>query len=799
MDWMGKPMRNRILSIALALGMLAMAFAAVPTHAAIDYTGTVKTTDNTGTAKSTFVQGENVYVNVMAKALGVLADVPIQVRLVSTTGTILTHYHVSTDTPDVGWYNTTTVGLWTGWGFTGDSTAYDVVVVYDGGGNQEIARTTIVVMNEGLTLSPDPSSLPYYPGQTVTATVVTTHTTDFFFVETLNETGAIVLNWTDQGAPTGFWSMTFQIPDTMKDGSYWMYVKDKAAPYATWYSQNFDVQKYVFSANADRDWYLPGETAKIQYETIDIASFLMETGVTVTYSAHWLNSSGNDTWSNATLSGASGVQEFTIPTDISLYEDVEITYWANESTRSAEDSVTLMFGVLTGTVAVDSANYVPGDTVVVTVNADVGGDNLPGANVAVSVLVNGTALTAYGVANLTTDQVGRVVYTFKLADSAATGSYIVKTTITKVGISTQRETVFQVDSDGYIDVRLDKEYYTSGDTITATFKAIWNNLEITLPSIGYQINTGLGLLVFSNTTETTVTAVLPAGYYGFVSIEAFAWYNEVPIMGFDSANVNLASLVLTADELSYRPGDTVTFNWQIVTSVESGTLIFEIADQNDVKVATGTPAYATSGSFEYAVPDTNAPTELNAKMWLTTSDGGYAQATMSVDILNDHELSIWVEKSKYADGAFKPGDTISVHYSIGAFVHDQLPLYKLVISMGYNPVAISVLVTEPTGEVKVKLPTDAPTATVGISADLYDGTNNAWLSGDSTAVTVNARNSGWDRSVAGMSASDFTILVLIIVMILLLIVMPFLKARMDAPKAPKSEPVPPPPEAPKSP
>jgi cytochrome c oxidase assembly protein Cox11 len=112
MDWMGKPMRNRILSIALALGMLAVAFAAVPTHAAINYTGTVKTTDNAGTAKSTFVQGENVYVNVMAKDQGVLADVNIQVRLVSTSGTVLTHFHVATDTPDVGWYNSTTVGLW---------------------------------------------------------------------------------------------------------------------------------------------------------------------------------------------------------------------------------------------------------------------------------------------------------------------------------------------------------------------------------------------------------------------------------------------------------------------------------------------------------------------------------------------------------------------------------------------------------------------------------------------------------------------------------------------------------------
>ncbi|MBU0685618.1 MAG: hypothetical protein ABIE25_05925 [Thermoplasmatota archaeon] len=796
---MGKPMRNRILSIALALGLLAMVFAAVPTNAAIDYTGSVKTTDNASTAKSTFVQGEYVYVNVMAEYRGDLANVPIQVRLVSTAGGIVWHFHASTNTPDLGWYNSTTVGLWTGSGFTGDSTAYDVVVVYDGGGNQEIARKSVVVMKEGLTLDPDPWTIPYYPGQTVTAKVVTTYTSDFFFVETQNVSGAIVMNWTDQGAPAGYWSKTFQIPTDMKDGSYTMYVKDKASPYLPWYQIDFDVQKYVFNADADRYWYLAGETAKIQYETIDIASFLMETGVTVTYSAHWLNSSGNDSWDNDTLLGASGVQEFTIPTDISLYEDVEITYWANESTRSAEDMVTLHFGILTGTVAVDETDYVPGDTVVVTVNADVGGNDLPGANVEIAVFVNGTSATSYGISNLTTDQQGRIVHTFKLADSAAKGSYIVKATISKVGVSTARETVFQVDSDGYIDVRLNKEYYTSGDTVTATFKAIWNNQVITLPTIGYEIDTGLGLLEFSSTTETTVTAELPAGYYGWVSVNAFAWYNDVPIMGYDDADVILASLVLTADKLEYRPGDAVTFSWQIVTSVASGTLIYEIVDENDVKVATGTPAYATSGSFQFAVPDMNAPTELHARMWMTTTDGGYAEASADVQLLNEYELKIWVEKSKYADGAFKPGDTVTVHYSIGAYALDQLPLYRLQIWMSYNPIGVSVLVTEPTGKVNIKMPTDTPTASVGIGASLYDGTNNVWLSDDYTAVTVNARNSGWDRSVAGMSASDFTILVLIIVMILLLIVMPFLKGRMDAPKAPKPEPVPPAPETPKTP
>jgi len=237
----------------------------------------------------------------------------------------------------------------------------------------------------------------------------------------------------------------------------------------------------------------------------------------------------------------------------------------------------------------------------------------------------------------------------------------------------------------------------------------------------------------------------------------------------------------------------------LVTSITAGTLIYEITDEDDVKVASGTPEFDTTGSFEYEVPETGAPAELNAKMWMTTSDGGYAAASAQAWIVGDYELKIWVEKSKYADGAFKPGDTVVVHYSIGAYVDDQLPLYRLNISMGYTPEDFSVLITDPSGKVKVKLPSDAPTSEVGITAWLYDGRDGNYLTQDSTAVTVNARNSGWDLSVAGMSASDFTILVLIVVMILLLIVMPYLKGRSGAPKPAKPETVPPPPEAPKSP
>ena len=54
---MGKPMKSRILGIVLALSLLAGVFAALPVKAAVDYTGSVVTTDNLGAAKNTYFFG----------------------------------------------------------------------------------------------------------------------------------------------------------------------------------------------------------------------------------------------------------------------------------------------------------------------------------------------------------------------------------------------------------------------------------------------------------------------------------------------------------------------------------------------------------------------------------------------------------------------------------------------------------------------------------------------------------------------------------------------------------------------
>ena len=793
-------MKSRILSIALALSMLAVVFAALPMSAQVDYTGSVKTTDDTGNLKDTYIQGQQVYLIVEVKYQGVWSDEPIQVRLEPTTGGWVSHFHTDSNDPADGWYNSTTAaghltlgtGAWIDPDL--DLTSY-YVVVYRDGTMEEIARTTIVVKRTGFSLDPD--NHIYYPGQAVVAKLVTTYTTTMFYVHMVNSTGVTVtnMNWTGQSATTGWWEHAFTLAADLPDDTYTMRVRDATTHAILGGAElDFDVQKYVFQVGADRDYYLPGMTANINYLTMEVSTFTQSTGVTVTFSAMWGNSSGNATWLNSTLTGSSGVQQFVIPTDIAMWQDIEIVYWANESTRTASGSVTLQFGTLDGTLTfAHMGSLMPGETVAATVDVSLGGDSLPGAAVDITVMVNATAIPAYGSVNLTSDLAGEVTHTFTLVDAATDGIYIVSAKITMVGFSTTVIGLFEVQSTGHIDVKFDKERYYGGDDIVATLTPLWNGKIVEVSNFGYGFSLDTGLLVWGNTTETTVSATIPADYYGDIDLGVEAYYNGIMIGGGSSSDVRFADITLTAQKNNYRPGDSLVFEWNIVTGVSAGTLTYEITDSNGLVVITDSPAFATTGSFSQQVPTVDAPTQYYVHMWMTTATGGYADADLTVSMLNSHELQIWVEKSGYADGTYKPGQTVKLHYSIGAYVMEPLQSYILHVSTDYNPVGMDFILTDPTGTVQFALPDDAPAAEIGIDASLIDPVTGP-VSSDSTAITVGGQLTGWDKSVAGMSAIDFSILLLLIIMILLLIVMPFLKGRMGAPKpaeAPKVEPPPP--------
>jgi len=783
-------MKSRILSIALASSLLATALVALSTSAATPYTGSVTTTDNLGAAKTLFFYGDNVYVNAEQKLDNVWYSGQITVALISTvTGNVLSHYHVTTNNPDVGWNNGSVSGwsFWTGaWGITGDLTVYDVAL-YQGNFGEELARSSITVKMTGLTLNPPPQAPPapsYYPGEEITVTYITTHTTDMFYTQIINSTGATMANWTAQIAPSGYISWPWDIASDFPDGAFVMNVRDSTTS-TIWASRNLWVQKYFFEVTSDRDDYLVGEEASIRYTVLDQASMTPFTDIVVSYSARWVNSTGNDTWENDTLTTSSGTHLFAIPSNANVSHDVEITYWANETgtTRSAMAIVTLDIENLYGAVEVDATTYTPGDMVTATVTALAGASDLPNAAVSISVEKNGTAIAAYGATGLTTDPSGVAVHSFILDPATAQGTYVVNVTISKLGFSIVRMTVFTVLWGGFLTVTLDKAYYYGGDDVQMTFRTVWNNQEITTGSVAYKVTATFGIMVTGNTSTNEASFPIPQDYSGGLTILAQTNKDGYLLQKTVNTQVHFATLVLTADADSYKQGDTIRFHFEVVTSLSSAELAYSIVDDDGVEVASGTPAFASSGAFSYDVPDQHASDSYEATMTLTSTSGAFVEASVTVDIVADYELTIWIGKSGYASGEFKPGQTLKIHYSIDTHSYAQLPVYQLIVEIAGDPMEHSFLVTESQGVIEVKIPKEGAIAFTELGVELRDPVADNHLSGSGSIVAVNSELGSWDKSVAGMSAIDFTLLVLIIIMILLLIIVPFLKGKMGGAKA----------------
>lgn len=803
-------MRSRILTIALALSLLATAFVAFPTTAAYDYTGSVATTNDTGAPKYVYIQGEQVYVNVEVRYHGELSPEEIRVRLQPAGTGWTSQFTVIANDPVDGWYNSSVAvsGLTlstTGFGISEEIVCY--VIAYERWTMTELDRTTILVKEAGFDVDPDPiyvsgfGTAGYYPGQTLDITMVTSRTTEMFYVQIVNETGTTVQNWTAQIAPAGYWHATWTIPTTLANGEYTIMVRDSTThlPWPYPYVHDFDVRSFVFDVIPERTSYLLGEVARMQVVTIDLATLGPAVGVTVSFSAHWWNASDGDQWLNSTLVGSMGVHELQIPaSDVATWWGIEIDYYATLNGRAEEAYVWLDFAQISATAYTNWWGYMPGDVVALTVEATIDGYPLPDSTVDIAVSKNGTKLDAYSVSGLMTDLDGIITYAFKLSPEAAIGTYSIEVTVSKVGSSTIAATSFYVSEWGYLSIRFDKDYYLSGETMFMTFEAYWQGQQVILDSMLVTVFTDWGLLAVGNTSTMAVSAELPTDYVGEAWVYATGYYGDMVFTTMGWTDVYGVGIVIMPNKDTFKPGDTLTFTWNVIGPVSNGTLNY-ILYGGSVYIENASPAFALTGTVTFDVPLTDPEYAYGVWISLLTDTGSYSEDEAAAYIVGDGELSVWVEKSKYADGAFKPGQTVKIQYEIFNFWTDPLPMYLLVVSCDYDPAEFYIFVTAASGVVEYTLPVDLSTGMLEIDVDLWDPTDWDQLSGDSATVMVNNRLSAWDTSIGGMAASDFLIMLLIVVMIIVLIVMPFIKGRQPKTEAPVvEEPLPPPAEPPKT-
>lgn len=791
-------MRSKILTIALALSLIVVAFAALPakTTAAVYYTGSVRTTDDVNVTKTTFVELESIYFCLQLFYYGEPASGVGGVNVWVTGGSSF----LGLTTSSSGWIVGGPLHVYN---FdTPDVKVCDVVATV---GGYEFARAQITALNERLTLEPDLDV--YYPEQSVDITLVTEHTDDFY-VQIVNETYITKENWTSQ--ETGedrYWNAVWDIPADFADGSYTMNVRHETT-HAVWFTEYFDVAKYDLEVMVSRDCVLPKEVVSISYMITNVATGLPYYGPTVEYLAQYFNASveevfnDNETNVSGTLPGSSGIFNYTVPSDIALWSNVWFEFWANETGRTSKAKLTLYISLLDASVATNAGTYYPGEPVGVTVTAyaeAVGDtDELEGASVDVKVSLNGTDIPAYGATGLVTGKNGQVTYMFTLAESAPAAVYIVKATVAKLDMTRVVMKAFTVDEECWMTVEFDRDEYIGGDTATLSFRTVLNNMDVSA-AISYIVSIESGVLTTGNSSGEDVPVMIPTDYYGWIHVEAGAYIGVNPVDDDDDADVILAKVILIAADDVYRPGDTVVWNWEIRTGLANASLMYWILDDDDVLVDTGALEFALTGAIEFAVPEEGASESYEATLRMTSALGGVVDTSFTVDAVAKYELLIWVEKSKYASGEFKPGNTMTVSYEILSHLAEDLPVYRLRFEFSNDPAEYRILVSEVEGSFEYVIPDDASSGEKTVTANFFTG-DGLWLGEPADAnYVINNRLSFWDLSVGGMAMSDFLIVVLLVVMIIMLIVMPMAKGwKAKSKSAPAAEEPPPPAEPPKA-
>jgi hypothetical protein len=796
----GKPMKSRILSVAIALSLLAVVFTIVPqdAEAAVYFTGTVQTTDDEGNPQDVFISGEQVYVLVETFYKGNLSAVGIRVDIQETDGDLMERFSVTTDDPEDGvyesWAASPVRSLSTGFWFDGEAKVYDVVVEVDNnetGGWTEVARTSILVRNEGLTLEPPPWD-SYYPGQAVQVTIVTSNTDDLFYVQVVNDTFEEFENWTRLDTADGWYSFVWVVKLDMPDGDYTMNVRAQDND-ATWYSESFSIQKYVLLVDSSQYYLLPGDTVTIIYDVVDIATLSSYEGATITYTVWWLNESGNETHETGELFDSSGTYEFDIPLDIALYSDIRVYFWANESDeRTAEYMLEFTIGTIGADLTVDDGPHIPGDTVSVEVEAWIGDDDwwnppdaLAGAEVDITVEKNGTVMLAYGVSGLITDVTGVILYEFDLSTGATKGTYIVTATVSKLGYEVVRMATFEVEWDGELTVTFGKDYYYSGQTATFSFKVVWNNVELDANSVYYMVYDDYGMVATGNTSSGEGAYEIEPDYVGEIAVQAVTVYDGYFLNGGDVVDVYMADVVVFPMDEYYRAGDTIVFIYQIITEKDNATVSYAITDEDGVRVAEGDLPFALAGSFEFAVPLVSPSGEYTARIAVDDGAGHVVSDTATAWLFAEYEIQIWVESSAgFTSRAFEPGTTVVFGYKILNVGVAHLDVYRISFYASTDWIDHNMLVSSPTGTFEFEVPDSAGDGTYWMYAYLVNPVDSDLLSSDSASFAVKSEQSVWDKSVGGLSLFNVLVLILLLVMVILLIVVPFLKGRMGAEQGP---------------
>ena len=244
---------------------------------------------------------------------------------------------------------------------------------------------------------------------------------------------------------------------------------------------------------------------------------------------------------------------------------------------------------------------------------------------------------------------------------------------------------------GDVSVLLNQAVYFPGQTISATWTLGTSNSTVTGPltplyweleNSAYAIIGEGALSGGSSTGAATVT--LPTGYMGTFYYGVFAANATTVFAGWASASVTAPLVYVNPSSLTYSAGSTVsvavsmtgtgsatglTLHYTVLAYYYSRSAGF----QNGGVTESGT--VANGSSFALAVPSSDPPAYYLIEAWLESSTGAtLATTSVEIDELSGFALILSLQTtSRYSDGSFQPGETLTFSYTLSAYGATTLP------------------------------------------------------------------------------------------------------------------------------
>jgi hypothetical protein len=508
------------------------------------------------------------------------------------------------------------------------------------------------------------------------------------------------------------WGKLYQLPLTLTHGGYWnvSITGTIAGTYSTWfYVHTYGVQLY-----SDANQYLPGHAATVTWDVRASANNARLNQISTVQSVAWYISRAgvhtNDfpTSPRNLAALATGSTSVGIPTDIPTGGLIHVIFWVNQTSTggtNSEQSVIVLtaaaLGVPTTYLGTCSqgcpAFTLPANSIVfvrVTQMLVGGFFSTPAVNlnVHVSFSANGVAITSVpGNPALvqTTNASGGVALLF-LANPLVFSTTHPNQVSLNLSDPLYAKTAHTVNLTFFVQavvpgvaalsLVLAQSQYYSGDTLTGNWAIGGSNATA---SQGWQAdswfifdsNTG-GLLATGNVTTTANSGSfkwpIPATWVGIVDAVVQAHNASSTLSSSASAFVTQPLILLTASELYYLPGDTVTITVATEGSAFTGATFYGSAVSGFATVWSGV---ISGGSISLNIPKVSPPTFLTVSVAAQSPTGGLVSSTsLTLYEVSGFQLTAGVSTpSQYEDGSYQPGQTVQIHYAIVPYGLSSLP------------------------------------------------------------------------------------------------------------------------------